>query len=56
MALGDASYDRVRHWKRGNPYKDQIAALQAAGVQIELCAETMRLHGWRNDDTLPGAG
>jgi intracellular sulfur oxidation DsrE/DsrF family protein len=54
MALGDTSYDRVRHWKHGNPYKDQIAALQAAGVQIELCAETMRLNGWRNADILPG--
>ena len=54
MALGDARYNEVRHWKGGNPYKEQIAALQAAGVQIELCAETMRLNGWRNDDVLPG--
>ena len=54
MALGDTRYDEVRHWKHGNPYKDQIAALQAAGVQVELCAETMRLNGWRNADILPG--
>jgi intracellular sulfur oxidation DsrE/DsrF family protein len=54
MALADTSYDRVRHWKNGNPYKDQIATLQAAGVQIELCAETMRLNDWRNADLLPG--
>ena len=54
MALSDASYDRVRHWQQGNPYKNQIATLQAAGVQIELCAETMRLNGWRNADLLPG--
>ena len=54
MALADTSYDRVRHWKNGNPYKDQIVALQAAGVQIELCAETMRLNDWRNADLLPG--
>lgn len=54
MALGDTSYDRVRHWQHGNPYKDQIAALQAAGVQIELCDETMKLNGWRNDELLPG--
>jgi uncharacterized protein len=53
MALADASYDRVRYGKHGNPYRDQIAALQAAGVQIEMCAETMKLHGWRNADLLP---
>ena len=28
--------------------------MQAAGVQVELCAETMRLNGWRNADILPG--
>ena len=54
MALGDTRYDEVRHWKHGNPYKDQIAALQASGVQVELCAETMRLNGWGNADILPG--
>ena len=54
MALADANYDRVRHWKGGNPYKEQIAALQRAGVEVELCAETMRLNHWRNADILPG--
>lgn len=54
MALGDKRYDETRHWKHGNPYKDRIAALQAAGVEVELCAETMRLNGWRNADVLPG--
>jgi intracellular sulfur oxidation DsrE/DsrF family protein len=54
MALDDTRYNQVRHWKHGNPYKDQIAALRAAGVQVELCAETMRLNGWRNEDILPG--
>lgn len=54
MALADQTYDRVRHWTRGNPYKDQIAALQAAGVQVEMCAETMRLNGWGNAELLPG--
>jgi intracellular sulfur oxidation DsrE/DsrF family protein len=54
LALDDPLYNRVRHWMDGNPYKDQIAALQSAGVQIEICAETMRLNGWRNADLLPG--
>ena len=53
MALADASYDRVRHWSGGNPYKAQIAALIAAGVAFELCGETMKANGWRNDDVLP---
>jgi intracellular sulfur oxidation DsrE/DsrF family protein len=54
LAVGDPLYNRVRHWTHGNPYKDQIAALQSAGVQVEMCAETMKLNGWRNADLLPG--
>jgi intracellular sulfur oxidation DsrE/DsrF family protein len=55
MLLDDASYDRVRNWQGGNPYKDQILALMEAGVDIEECAETMRLNGWTNADLIPGA-
>jgi intracellular sulfur oxidation DsrE/DsrF family protein len=54
MLLGDAAYGRVRNWTGGNPYKDQIAALIAAGVEIEECAETMRANRWGNADLLPG--
>lgn len=54
MLLNDAAYDRVRNWRGGNPYKQQIAALIAQGVQIEECAETMRQHRWSNADLLPG--
>jgi intracellular sulfur oxidation DsrE/DsrF family protein len=54
MLLDDNAYSRVRGWSRGNPYKDQIAALMAEGVQIEECAETMRDNHWRNADLLPG--
>jgi uncharacterized protein len=54
MLLDDDAYRRVRGWSRGNPYKDQIAALMAEGVQIEECAETMRDNHWRNADLLPG--
>ena len=52
--LNDAAYARVRHWPAGNPFKDQIAALIRAGVEIEECAETMRLNRWGNADLLPG--
>ena len=55
MLLNDEAYGRVRNWTKGNPYKDQIAALMAAGVEIEECAQTMRGNRWGNADLLPGA-
>ena len=54
MLLNDESYDRVRHGTKGNPYKDQVAALIAAGVEIEECAQTMRGNRWGNANLLPG--
>jgi len=53
MLLNDETYNRVRNWKRGNPYKDQIAALKTEGVEIEECGQTMRDKGWGNADLLP---
>jgi intracellular sulfur oxidation DsrE/DsrF family protein len=53
MLLNDTAYDRVRNWRGGNPYKEQIAALLREGVQIEECAETMALRRWSNADLLP---
>jgi uncharacterized protein len=54
MVLDDAAYDRVRNWRNGNPYKDQIAALQREGVDIEECGETMATNHWYNAELLPG--
>jgi intracellular sulfur oxidation DsrE/DsrF family protein len=54
MLLGNDAYDRVRNWHGGNPYKDQIAALQSAGIQFEECGETMANNKWINADMLPG--
>ncbi|HMN85159.1 MAG TPA: DsrE family protein [Bauldia sp.] len=54
MALDDEAYDRVRKWQGGNPYKAQIAAMMAAGVQFEECGQTMRDMKWVNADLLPG--
>jgi uncharacterized protein len=54
MLLDDDVYNRVRGTSQGNPYKGQIAALMAEGVQIEECAETMLDNHWRNADLLPG--
>ncbi len=55
MLLDDDAYNRVRGSSHGNPYKDQIAALMAGGVEIEECGETMLANHWRNADLLPGA-
>ena len=54
MVLNDVAYDKVRNARRGNPYKDQIKALQEDGVEFELCANTARGNGWANADLLPG--
>ena len=54
ILLGDEAYNRVRHSKGGNPYKAQIAALQAAGVTFEECGTTMLDNHWINGDMLPG--
>ncbi len=54
MMLNDAAYGKVRKSDRGNPFKDQIKALQDEGVQFELCVNTARSNGWGNADLLPG--
>jgi len=54
VLLNDAAYNaRPASWK-GNPFKEQIKALQAEGVQFEMCANTARNNGWMNADFLPG--
>lgn len=54
MLLNDAAYDRVRGWRRGNPYRDEIAALASEGVAFEECGQTMADNHWHNADLLPG--
>lgn len=54
MALNDEAYNRVRNWQAGNPYKEQIAAMMADGIQFEECGQTMRAKHWVNADLLPG--
>jgi intracellular sulfur oxidation DsrE/DsrF family protein len=53
LLLDDLAYARVRNWRAGNPYRDQIEALMREGVEVEECGETMRLRGWSNADLLP---
>jgi intracellular sulfur oxidation DsrE/DsrF family protein len=55
MLLDDPAYDRVRNWRGGNPYKEQILALMKAGVDFEECGQTMKVRGWTNTDLIVGA-
>jgi uncharacterized protein len=54
MLLNDAAYNKARRAEKGNPYKEQIAALQKEGVEFEECGDTARTNGWVNSDLLPG--
>ena len=54
MLLNDQVYNRARRSEKGNPYKDQILALQREGVQFEECVQTAKVNGWTNSDLLPG--
>lgn len=36
-----------------NPNASPVRALVERGVRVELCASTMRRHGWTEDDLLP---
>jgi len=52
MLLDDRAYERVRNWRGGNPYKQQLAALMREGVEIEECGHTMAARGWSNAELL----
>ena len=54
MLLDDAAYNKVRRSEKGNPFKDQILALQKVGVQFEECAQTAKTNGWVNADLISG--
>lgn len=54
MTLNDQAYNANRKVSTGNPYKNQIEALIASGVQVEECAVSMKGNSWTNKDLLPG--
>jgi intracellular sulfur oxidation DsrE/DsrF family protein len=55
MMLNDEAYDRARTTSgTGNPYKQQIIALQKQGVQFEEGVHTAEAKGWTNSNLLPG--
>lgn len=54
MLLNDEAYDKALKSEKGNPFKEQILALQQAGVQFEECGQTARNNGWVNANLLSG--
>jgi sulfur-oxidizing protein SoxB len=54
LLLQDSSYNRVRQVATGNPYREMLAALLRAGVEIEACGNAMETHHFGNADLLPG--
>jgi intracellular sulfur oxidation DsrE/DsrF family protein len=54
VTLHDAAYNADRNIATGNPYKDLVANLMKRGVRVELCGATAKVHGWGNEDLLPG--
>lgn len=51
--LTDQAYRRHTGSIGGNPNRSIIQELSAAGVSIELCAQTMKHNGWKAEDILP---
>jgi len=54
LTLNDKPYGAYRLVETGNPYKNLLISLMEQGVQIEVCAVSMKSNGWGNQDLLPG--
>ena len=50
--LRDALYNKIEETDTGNPNKATIRNFVKQGVSIELCAQTMKSHGWVSEDIL----
>jgi accessory colonization factor AcfC len=53
-ALKDEAYGAFTEKEAGNPNSALIHELVTSGVSVELCAQTMKHHGWTRMDILPG--
>lgn len=51
--LNDKAYAAFKKTDGENPNKEIIEELVKAGVSVELCAQTMKSHGWKPEDLLP---
>jgi intracellular sulfur oxidation DsrE/DsrF family protein len=54
--LQDEPYSVFTRRQRPNPNRSLIQELVGKGVGIELCAQTMKAHGWKRADILPEVG
>lgn len=54
VSLHNTSYNSDRNIATGNPCRELVNDLTKRGVQIELCGDTAKAHGWGNADLLPG--
>ncbi len=54
LVLNDQAYNAHRQVTTGNPYKVLIADLMAQGVQIEECANAMKMQHISSHDLLKG--
>ena len=52
--LQDKAYESFTSTDAGNPNADVVAELVAAGVSVEVSADTLRKHGWSKGDVLTG--
>jgi len=52
--LKDGAYRKETGKDRNNPNKAIVERLIQRGVSVELCAQTMKSHGWKAEDVLPG--
>jgi intracellular sulfur oxidation DsrE/DsrF family protein len=52
--LKDSPYRTHKNQLRGNPNKKVISELLAHGISVEVCNATLKAHGWRPDQVLPG--
>lgn len=52
--LKDGPYSTYKNQLRGNPNKKVISELLSHGIQVEVCNATLKAHGWRPEQVLPG--
>ena len=52
--LKDKPYQAFTKHRDDNPNKSIVSELVGLGVSMEMCAQTMKEHGWREADLLPG--
>jgi len=52
--LKDPLYSAHKNQLRGNPNKKVIDELLAHGIHVEVCNASLKAHGWKPEDVLPG--